>query len=341
MTQLLHRLTSYEAGREWDEAIADDRIVQDLVPNDPEHFPRFYKDYPADLPRIALPRELPTPHQLGDSGAGRHCRDADTDARPARPGPAAVPERRRHARAPSAAARRWFFRASGSAGARFPLELYVSVPDGARVCRPACIGTTRPSTPSCRSARHHAAASPAIVVTGVPWRTGWRYRERGFRHIYWDAGTMLAQLLALGDSAGATARLFTRFPDAAVTDLVGADGTNEFPVAVVALGPDDPALQAAGPASAGNMDADGREFPLVTAAQHAGDQDDARARDSARRRGRGRRRAGAPGRDHPAPRLDAADGRGPQHAARRGRRLHGRGHAGHRHPALARRPRRR
>ena len=39
-------------------------------------------------------------------------------------------------------------------------------------------------------------------MTGVPWRTGWRYRERGYRHIYWDAGTMLGQLLAVADSAG-------------------------------------------------------------------------------------------------------------------------------------------
>ena len=62
-------------------------------------------------------------------------------------------------------------------------------------------------------------------MTGVPWRTGWRYRERGFRHIYWDAGTMLAQLLALADSTGLTARLFTTFPDAEVAALVGADRT--------------------------------------------------------------------------------------------------------------------
>ena len=54
--------------------------------------------------------------------------------------------------------------------------------------------------------------APAVIVTGVPWRTGWRYRERGYRHVYWDAGTMLAQLLALADSAGLTAALYARSP---------------------------------------------------------------------------------------------------------------------------------
>jgi hypothetical protein len=111
------------------------------------------------------------------------------------------------------------------------------------------------------------------VVTGVPWRTGWRYRERGYRHIYWDAGTMLAQLLAAADSVGITARLFTRFPDAAVTDLVGVDGTNEWPVAVVGLGDEPPALHGTGPAAAGLVDSAPIEFPLEIAAQRAGDGD--------------------------------------------------------------------
>src|SRR5439155_14779331 len=97
--------------------------------------------------------------------------------------------------------------------------------------------------------------APAVVVTGVPWRTGWRYRERGYRHVYWDAGTMLAQLLAVADSAGITARLYSRFPDPAVAALVGADGVHEWPVAVVALGDGAPALDATGPAEAGQVDA--------------------------------------------------------------------------------------
>ncbi|MEO6700184.1 MAG: hypothetical protein ABI140_10345, partial [Jatrophihabitantaceae bacterium] len=73
--------------------------------------------------------------------------------------------------------------------------------------------------------------------------------------------------------AGLAARVFVDFPDAAVTELVGADGTNEFPVAVVALGPGEPALQPTGPAAVGQLDADGIEFELVTAAQRAGERD--------------------------------------------------------------------
>jgi hypothetical protein len=111
------------------------------------------------------------------------------------------------------------------------------------------------------------------VVTGIPWRTGWRYRERGYRHVYWDAGTMLAQLLALADSAGLAAGLHTRFPDAEVAELAGADRVHEFPVAVVSLGEAKPSLRAQGPAAAGDVDRAPVEFPLVTAAQRAGEGD--------------------------------------------------------------------
>src|SRR5581483_3568457 len=152
----------------------------------------------------------------------------------------------------------------------FPLEVYAALPNGPRAgvhwydpLEHALLQVGPPPR----------GEAPAIVVTGVPWRTGWRYRERGYRHVYWDAGTLLSQLLAAAASAGLDASLRTRFPDAAATALVGADGVHEWPVAVVGLG-GTPALEATGAAAAGEVDAAPREFPLVTAAQRAGDVDE-------------------------------------------------------------------
>jgi hypothetical protein len=84
---------------------------------------------------------------------------------------------------------------------------------------------------------------------------------------------MLSQLLAVATSAGLEPSLFTRFPDAAVTSLVGADGIHEWPVAVVTLGGGTPAIVATGLATTGRVDAAPVEFPLETAAQRAGDMD--------------------------------------------------------------------
>ena len=58
-----------------------------------------------------------------------------------------------------------------------------------------------------------------------------------------------------------------------VAALVGADRVHEVPVAVVSLGEEAPAVEAAGPAAEGNTDRAPLEFPFVTAAQQAGERD--------------------------------------------------------------------
>ncbi|MGD9891203.1 MAG: hypothetical protein AB7R89_10560 [Dehalococcoidia bacterium] len=270
-TQTLHRLTSYEPDREWTEPIDDPRVLQDLDVNDLARLPWFYKRYAQSLPRVALPRDLPhttIPAVAVLAGADDVAhRELD------------LPHLSRLLHLSAGVVRTmerpygtYLFRASGSAGGRFPLELYVAVPHGLPL--PAGVHWYDPLDHALvQVGPPPRGGVPAIAVTGVPWRTGWRYRERGFRHMYWDAGTMLAQLLAVADSSGNTARLYTRFPDAAVTALTGADGVHEVPVAVVALDDGPPALDASGSAAAGNVDAAPAEFPLVTTAQRAGERD--------------------------------------------------------------------
>ena len=270
-SQILHRVTSYSPGREWDEAPDDPRAVRGFEPNDLARLPWFFKRYPEELPRLPLPRDLPSTNA---SAVAVLAGSADVA-----PAELDLPQLSRLLHLAAGVVRTterpygtWYFRAAGSAGGRFPLELYVAVPDG----------TALPAGVHWYDPREHAlvqvgpppaAGATAVVVTGVPWRTGWRYRERGFRHVYWDAGTMLSQLLAAAESAGLTQRLFTRFPDGAASALVGADGAHEWPVAVVALGSGAPALEASAPGAAGSVDAEPVEFPLATAAQHAGDGD--------------------------------------------------------------------
>jgi hypothetical protein len=267
-TQALHRLTSYQPGREWTEPAGDDRIVQGLEVNDLARLPWPYKRYEQELPRRALPTQLPTTAAPALSVLAGTARppDAEPDlaqlARLLFLSAGVVRTSQRNGR-------RTLFRAAGSAGGRFPLELYVAAPRG----------TALPPGVHWYDPERHALVEvgpppsgqgPAIVVTGVPWRTGWRYRERGYRHVYWDAGTMLAQLLALAPSAGLEARLFARFPDATIESLVGADGIHEFAVAVVSLASGDPDVTPSGDPVKGAVDSAPLEFPLVTAAQRAG-----------------------------------------------------------------------
>lgn len=272
-TEALHRLTSYEPGRAWDAAVDDPRIVQGLKTNDFERITPLVKQYAATLPRVPLPREFPsTRDPVLDVLAG-NADPAATGLDPAGLGRllflSAGVVRTRTLEDGFV----YLFRASGSAGARFPLELYVAIPEGGIAPGVHWYDPVEHALVQVGPAPRTTQAAATLIVTGIPWRTGWRYRERGYRHIYWDAGTMLSQTLALADSAGLDARLYTEFPDAGVAELVGADGVNEWPVAVVALGPGAPALEAAGSAVAGVTDPEPVEFPIETAAQRAGDVD--------------------------------------------------------------------
>jgi SagB-type dehydrogenase family enzyme len=263
---LLHRLTSYDTVREWDVPIDDPRVRHDLVPNDLETRPPQVKAYESGLPVTPLPRDLPqvdvpAAAVLAGVPAQRQVLDAAQLGRVLFLGAGVV----------RTADRRGFtmlFRASGSAGARFPMEIYAStigvagVPDGVHWYDPIDHALVQIGPAA-------TGDVTTLVVTGIPWRTGWRYAERGFRHIYWDSGTLLSQLTAAAASAGFEPALWTRFPDDTVRDLVGADGVHEFPVALLSFGTGRPAIEASGPAADGYLPP--VEFPLDTVAQRAGD----------------------------------------------------------------------
>ena len=270
-TQLLHRLTCYAPDRDWDDPIDDPRVLQDLVVNDLDRRTWFYKRYEGSLPRVPLPRELPGTDApalsvlAGTAEIAARSLDLPGLSRLLHLSAGVV----RTSPRPYGT---YLFRASGSAGGRFPLELYVAVPEGFEV--PAGVHWYEPLEHALiQVGPAPRGDAPAVVVTGIPWRTGWRYRERGYRHVYWDAGTMLAQLLAVAESGGLEPALYSRFPDARVASLVGADRMHELPVSVVALGGGTPALEATGDAAMGAVDAAPVEFPLVTAAQRAGEID--------------------------------------------------------------------
>ncbi|MGH2753819.1 MAG: hypothetical protein ACRDLB_05240, partial [Actinomycetota bacterium] len=89
---------------------------------------------------------------------------------------------------------------------------------------------------------------------------------------YWDAGTLLSQLSAGIASAGITPQLRSLFPDAAVRQLVGADGVHEYPLALLSFGEGEPAIGATGAAMDGELPP--VELPLCTTAQRAGERDE-------------------------------------------------------------------
>ncbi len=79
-------------------------------------------------------------------------------------------------------------------------------------------------------------ARVTIVATSTWWRNAWKYRERTFRHAFWDSGTILANLLASAHALGHCAEVVGAFADDPVVDLLGLDPEAEAPLELVAVG---------------------------------------------------------------------------------------------------------
>lgn len=181
------------------------------------------------------------------------------------------------------------FRTYASAGALYPVELYVvsgglaGLPAGVSHFDPAATSLTRlregdhrPWLVRATAGEPAVATAPvALILTGIPWRTGWKYTERGYRHLYWDAGMIMANLLALAQAAALPARVVLGFVDAELEPLLGLDGVKEFPLCVMALGTGSPATAGAaapGPLSVQSLPLSPREmvFEAISEANDAG-----------------------------------------------------------------------
>jgi SagB-type dehydrogenase family enzyme len=166
---------------------------------------------------------------------------------------------------------RTYFRAAMSAGNLHPVELYVvsggvgDVPAGVHHYDPLGHGLTQLRAGDFRGV--------TLMLTGIPWRTAWKYGERGYRHLFWDAGAMVANLLAVAEADGVSARVVLGFADDEIAALLGVDGTTEFPLAIVMIGDTPP--QWAPPRDEITFDVEPIsaypiEFPLIVETHRAG-----------------------------------------------------------------------
>jgi SagB-type dehydrogenase family enzyme len=145
------------------------------------------------------------------------------------------------------------FRAAASTGAQYHIELYLVCRDlpglqaGAYHFDPQAAALTLLRQGDWRSAIAGATggeesakrAEAVVVCTSVVWRNAWRYRERAYRHCFWDSGTMVANLLSLASAHAIPHRLVTGFVDESIAALLDIDGSRELTTCLVTLGRDE------------------------------------------------------------------------------------------------------
>ena len=107
------------------------------------------------------------------------------------------------------------YRAAGGTEARYHLELYIvcgDLPDldagvyqysaSDHSLRQLRSGDYRCALAERTGSEAAVVAAPAVLVaTSTFWRNAWRYQERAYRHVFWDLGTTLANVLAVAASS--------------------------------------------------------------------------------------------------------------------------------------------
>src|ERR1700694_3455182 len=143
-----------------------------------------------------------------------------------------------------------YFRAAACTGALYEVELYLVCSDLANLqagvyhFAPAEFGLRRLRAGDYRQVLVEAtggepaiARAPlAIVCTCTYWRNASKYQARTYRHLGWDNGTLLANLLAVAPALGLPARVVCGFVDTSVNRLLDVDPQREVAFSLVALG---------------------------------------------------------------------------------------------------------
>lgn len=81
------------------------------------------------------------------------------------------------------------------------------------------------------------ARAPVVVASASTWwRNAWKYQARAWRHVFWDGGTLHANLLAAAETEDLAPRVALGFADRPVERLLGLDPEREGAIALVSLG---------------------------------------------------------------------------------------------------------
>ena len=139
----------------------------------------------------------------------------------------------------------YFMRAASATGALYPIELYVvatnleGLASGVYHFNPLEFALVRIREGDYGSVLAEAtddatrSSMATIAMASLGWRNAWKYEARSYRHWFWDAGVIAANLLAVCHSEHIPIRLLMGFIDSDIDTLLDLKPGKE---ATVALG---------------------------------------------------------------------------------------------------------
>jgi SagB-type dehydrogenase family enzyme len=199
---------------------------------------------------------------------------------------------------------RWHeFRAAPCTGALYHVDAYVVTADLGDLAagvyhyspRDASLRTLRAGDwrgvlASSSGGEPSVSHAPVIVVlASTYWRNSWKYRRRAYRHVFWDGGTVIAQLLAQAGADGWPANVVLGFADRALEQLCALDPEREGVIALIPVGSGATAPGAAVPPflslETEPLSPHEHSYPEIIEAHERGVLDDGRQAAAWRRRG--------------------------------------------------------
>jgi SagB-type dehydrogenase family enzyme len=144
----------------------------------------------------------------------------------------------------------FYMRAASATGALYPIEIYIVCkniyPDlqaGIYHFNPAQFSLINIRKGDYRNVLASIAAdnqyilnsSLTIIFTSLAWRNAWKYQDRSYRHWYWDAGVIAANLIATTSSMDINTRLIMGFMDDQLNSLLALEKEKEVSIAMAAI----------------------------------------------------------------------------------------------------------
>ena len=137
----------------------------------------------------------------------------------------------------------YLYRSAPSAGALYPVDIYVAardiegLEDGLYHYSVIDFALTRLR----RGAPPSNIPAPGLILTGLFFRSAWKYMKRAFRYCLLDAGHAAENIRLAGEALGLQPQVSADFHDREVNQYLGLDDQREITLAVVQLGDAAPA----------------------------------------------------------------------------------------------------
>ena len=142
----------------------------------------------------------------------------------------------------------FYYRSAASAGALYPGEIYPVVYNVnglaagiyhynlmLRHLTRICEGNFQDDVGDITAKLPHNDLSASFFITGIFFRSSWKYRERAFRYVLLDAGHILQNLVLALNANGLSYWVQYDFKDLALNHLLGTDDQREVGLASVHL----------------------------------------------------------------------------------------------------------